>query len=381
MAAHLRLRRLRGHLVAAVQPTVTPTAPPTAPTTTTKPPMATATAAASTAAAAAAAAEEAPGELALRLGNAVVRSSSGQLGSLRPSVASLPTELLRARLESDGYLYVPALIPADAVQAAYGEAREELQRAGLWPGGRFSAAWRAHSAVMRVAEAPELAGLCAALFGGGAEAASFPFKWLRTAQPGDGTGFHVDNVYMNRGSPNLLTAWLPLHDVPYALGGLCVMEASHRLLGLERFRDTYGQHDWSSVDNEVIGHSGIFTPNPHRMLSFDKRAKFLTTEYRAGDVLLLKMLTVHGAVANTTTDTTRLNIDCRWQPKGDLWDARYLTGGSEPFPGVPWDGGQTDTALIDDACLAAGAEREERRGRPGSLSLDEQKLAWGLPAG
>eukprot|EP01047_Picozoa_sp_COSAG01_P103894 COSAG01_NODE_33292_length_566_cov_4.788009_1_plen_104_part_10 len=104
MAAHLRLRRLRGHLVAAVQPTLTPTAPP--PT----------------------AAKEAPEELALRLGNAVVRSSSGQLGTLRPSVASLPTELLRARLESDGYLYVPALIPADAVQAAYGEAREELQR-------------------------------------------------------------------------------------------------------------------------------------------------------------------------------------------------------------------------------------------------------------
>ena len=49
-----------------------------------------------------------------------------------------------------------------------------------------------------MAEAPELACACSALFGGAA-AASYPFKWLRTSQPGSGgTGFHVDNVYMNR---------------------------------------------------------------------------------------------------------------------------------------------------------------------------------------
>ena len=113
------------------------------------------------------------------------------------------------------------------------------------------------------------------------------------------------------------------------------------------------------------------------------------------------MFTVHGALANTTASTTRLNIDCRWQPKHEVctspaptpcflraklpelvaqgWDARYLTGGDDPFPGVAWDGGQSPTELIDDAALHAGGEREKRRGRPGTLTLDQQKAAWGLP--
>ena len=133
-------------------------------------------------------------------------------------------------------------------------------------------------------------------------------------------------------------------------------------------------------DNEVIGHSGIYSNDPQHMLTaFDPDCRFMTAAYEAGDVLLLGMLTIHGALANTTTSTTRLNIDCRWQPKHEGFDARYLTGGDEPFPGVPWDGGESPTDLIDDAALHAGAEREERRGRPGTLTLDQQKMVWGLP--
>ena len=230
---------------------------------------------------------------------------------------------------------------------------------------------------MRVAEAPELAAACSALFG--TEAASYPFKWLRTAQPGPGTGLHVDNVYMNRGSDKLTTAWIPTHDTPLELGGLCVMERSHQLPGFDHFRRTYGVHDWSHPDNEVIGHSGIYSSDPHHMLDFDEETRILTADYQAGDVLLLHMFTVHGALANTTADSTRLNIDCRWQPKNEGWDARYLTGGDEPYPGVPWDGGNAPTELIDDACLHAGGEREERRGKPGTLTMDQQKELWGLP--
>ena len=276
-----------------------------------------------------------------------------------------------------GYLFLPGLIPRDAVDKAHAQARGELEQLGLWPGGRFSAAWRSLPDVMRVAEAPELAAACSALFA--TEAASYPFKWLRTAQPGPGTGLHVDNVYMNRGSEKLTTVWIPTHDTPMELGGLCVMEGSHRLPGFDHFRRTYGVHDWSHPDNEVIGHSGIYSSDPHHMLAFDDESRILTADYQAGDALLLQMFTVHGALANTTADSTRLNIDCRWQPKNEGWDARYLTGGDEPYPGVPWDGGNAATELIDDACLHAGGEREERRGKPGTLTMDQQKALWGLP--
>jgi hypothetical protein len=313
-----------------------------------------------------AAAPDGSEELVLTLGSGQVSTSSGKLGQLRASAASLSSRELRARFDADGYLYLPSLIPSDRVEAAYAEARGELEASGTWPGGRFSAAWRSHGDVMRVAEAPELAAAFSALMGG-VEVASYPFKWLRTGQPGDGTGFHVDNVYMNRGSTNLTTAWIPLMDVPYELGGLCVLEGSHALPGFDRFRRTYGEHDWSSwvrahlslppcvgrspcltdasallcapggaaQDNEVIGHSGIYSPDPQHMLTaFDPDCRFLTAEFKAGDVLLLQMFTVHGALANTSQDTTRLNIDCRWQPKHEGFDARYLTGGDEPFPGT-----------------------------------------------
>jgi hypothetical protein len=46
---------------------------------------------------------------------------------------------------------------------------------------------------------------------------------------------------------------------------------------------------------------------------------------------------------------------------------------------VPYDGGNSPTELIDNAALTAGGEREKRRGRPGTLTLDGQKAAWGLP--
>ncbi len=184
-------------------------------------------------------------ELVLTLASGKVSSSGGKLAPLRRSSVDLSGKEMQARMDTDGYLFLPGLIPRAAIDAAYTQARGELESIGTWPGGKFSAAWRSQPDVMRVAEAPELALACSRLFGD-VEAASYPFKWLRTGQPGDGTGFHVDNVYMNRGSTKLTTAWIPLHDTPYELGGLCVLEGSHRLPGFERFRRTYGEHDWSS---------------------------------------------------------------------------------------------------------------------------------------
>ena len=184
-------------------------------------------------------------ELVLTLASGQVSSSGGKLVPLRRSSVDLSGKEMQDRMDTDGYLFLPGLISRAAIDAAYRQARGELESIGTWPGGKFSAAWRSQSDVMRVAEAPELAFACSRLFGD-VEAASYPFKWLRTGQPGDGTGFHVDNVYMNRGSTKVTTAWIPLHDTPYELGGLCVLEGSHRLPGFERFRRTYGEHDWSS---------------------------------------------------------------------------------------------------------------------------------------
>ncbi len=39
------------------------------------------------------------------------------------------------------------------------------------------------------------------------------YKWLRAVCKGEFTGVHTDKVFLGRGSPRVLTAWVPLGQV------------------------------------------------------------------------------------------------------------------------------------------------------------------------
>lgn len=41
------------------------------------------------------------------------------------------------------------------------------------------------------------------------------------------TGAHVDNVYMSRGTANVLTMWTPIGDIPPDMGTLAVCAESN----------------------------------------------------------------------------------------------------------------------------------------------------------
>ena len=56
----------------------------------------------------------------------------------------------------------------------------------------------------------------------------FDFIWFRTKGPGLGSPMHCDLVYMGRGTHNLYTTWVPLGDINLDLGGLLVLEGSHK---------------------------------------------------------------------------------------------------------------------------------------------------------
>src|SRR5205814_9076847 len=57
----------------------------------------------------------------------------------------------------------------------------------------------------------------------------YDFTWLRSIAPGStGTNSHCDIVYMGRGTTNLFTAWTPLGDISFELGGLMILEGSNR---------------------------------------------------------------------------------------------------------------------------------------------------------
>ena len=49
-------------------------------------------------------------------------------------------------------------------------------------------------------------------------------------------GAHVDNVYMGRGTSNLLTIWTPFGDNPIEMGSLAVVENSHKLPQMKHFQ-------------------------------------------------------------------------------------------------------------------------------------------------
>lgn len=81
--------------------------------------------------------------------------------------------------------------------------------------------------VRRVLEHWRLFQLFGALFGDEA-VGTLAFKWLRAVARGQFTGVHVDRVYVCQHTARMLTAWIPLGDVPTQLGGIAVCERSHR---------------------------------------------------------------------------------------------------------------------------------------------------------
>ena len=143
---------------------------------------------------------------------------------------------------------------------------------------------------------------------------SFDFRWWRFVRPGETTGFHCDAPYINRGSQRVISAWIPLGDVPREEGALLVLENSHKN---ERLKQRYSMKD---ADRDRLG---WLSTNPIT-LQKNLGGRWLTTDYRAGDVLIFSMYLVHGAIDNhSPANRCRLTSDTRYQPVDDPLDDRW----------------------------------------------------------
>jgi hypothetical protein len=247
---------------------------------------------------------------------------------------------LRARLEEDGYLLLRGIIPRELVLAArrevlgrmaeVGEIAEPAgdamptgvsRRAELHPDlGRF---WKSVSegpALRRALHGPEMAALADRLFG--APARPFDFVWLRAMLAGRASPLHFDHVYMNRGTPRVVTTWVPLGDVPVADGPLAVVEGSHRFADLT---ESYRGHD---VDRDP-SRPGHVADSTWAFLT-ERGARLLTADFAAGDICLFGMFTLHGSVDNASASgRVRLSCDLRWQPASEPMDDRW--SGPDPI--------------------------------------------------
>jgi ectoine hydroxylase-related dioxygenase (phytanoyl-CoA dioxygenase family) len=258
------------------------------------------------------------------------------LGDLTDSAALLADRTaLRERFAEDGYLLLRGLLPPARVAAARAEVLARLRDVGEVTGPDIApvatgtshraaryrdlgAFWRDVSegeALRACVHAPELHAATATLLD--TPTIPFDFVWLRAVTAGRASPFHFDHPYMNRGSDRLVTCWIPLGDVALAEGPIVLVENSHRFEDLAaRVRDR-------DVDREP-GFSGSF-PDDMIALAQARGTRFLSTDFRAGDVLIFGMFLLHGSLDNRAEGgRVRLSCDVRFQPGADKRDDRWF---------------------------------------------------------
>jgi hypothetical protein len=298
--------------------------------------------------------------LELRAGGRRLDLSDDAFGWLRPSDSLVGDPgALRARLDADGYLFLPGLLDREAVRAgrmellervrahgaldpahpvADGVLRADADELGLWQ------SYPASSAVlMAVLRGDAMTGLFRAVLGG--EVRSYDFVWLRHQAPSHGVNPHCDLVFMGRGTPDVLTGWTPFGDIAPGGGGLMLLERSHRKSAerladyLRQDVDTYCENgpNADAVRSGAMRWEHWMGPEPGKAwdgeITDDAVAlreawggRWLTApQFRMGDVLLFTMRTVHAGTDNDTP-TLRLSTDSRYQRADAPVDERWVRG-------------------------------------------------------
>ncbi|MFH1070435.1 MAG: phytanoyl-CoA dioxygenase family protein [Candidatus Glassbacteria bacterium] len=281
-----------------------------------------------------------------------IDSGSEKFGLLRESNDILDDCLaLRQRIEEDGYLLIRGGIDRDVVLAARLEILEKLDSVGeidrtkplieaVGSGASrraetdqdsFLAGLRSGEAVRRLAHGDDLRRFFTRFLD--REVRPLDYIWVRTVPLGGFTGAHYDWVYMGRGTKNLYTTWIPVGDVPMEGGALLILENSHHQ---EKLIDSYGRLD---VDrdrekNPYGGAEGGWYSEDPVQVQKDLGGRWLTADFRAGDMLVFGMWTLHCSLDNCSPQgRIRITIDTRWQPADEPVDERWV--GNRPAAHSP----------------------------------------------
>jgi ectoine hydroxylase-related dioxygenase (phytanoyl-CoA dioxygenase family) len=158
----------------------------------------------------------------------------------------------------------------------------------------------------------------------------FDFTWMRAVAPGRATAPHGDVVFMGRGTHDLYTAWVPLGDVDYTLGGLMVLESSNNVATIRdeyarRDVDEYCENQPEDREQALAGKwtwNGALSDNPAQLRE-QLGGRWLTSTFRAGDLLTFSAYTIHGSIDNRA-DRIRLSSDSRYQLASAPIDERWI---------------------------------------------------------
>jgi Phytanoyl-CoA dioxygenase (PhyH) len=265
------------------------------------------------------------------------------LGFVRASSLSETAANLRDRLREDGYLYIKQFFPASEVLNIRKDIIARMRKLNLVLPSIDPLEAKANPD-QRTAFMPELAeqnsALDRLLYGErvmsfyqlllGGLVRHYDFTWFRPIGPGRGTAPHCDLVYMGRGTRQVFTMWVPFGDVPIELGGLMILEGSHKK------SDQLKNYLSRDVDSYCINRPGADQARATDSLLWDGKlakdpvslrhklgGRWLTTEFKAGDMLTFGMTTVHASLDNQT-DEIRFSSDTRYQLATEAADNRWL---------------------------------------------------------
>lgn len=282
--------------------------------------------------------------------------SQRAFGELRASAEAIDDVAeLRRRFDDDGYLYIPNLLDRERVWDARLEFVNALDQRGYidraYPLTEAVAKEELSVSAQFLSDVPrDNEPLREVLFDGpmmafyekllGGAVRHFDFIWSRVKSSGqaNATSPHCDIVFMGRGTKRLYTSWTPLGDVPKEMGGLMILENSHKQ---ESITETYCQMDvdayctnYPDATEIESGQKNWQDPNGGSYskdaigLRADLQSRWLTTDYQLGDLLIFNVFTMHASLDNLT-NRLRISTDTRYQLASEPVDERWI--GEDPI--------------------------------------------------
>lgn len=268
-----------------------------------------------------------------------------KIGILRDSAdAADDVAELHRRIAEDGYLYMKGYLDRDQVMEARAALTDRLAAAGVLD--------ESHPSIEGIAKPnsgyifkPEITRDCQPvqrlLYSGrliefyekvfGESVRHYDYTWLRAIGPGKGTNPHCDLPYMGRGTHKHMTCWLPYGEISYELGGLMILEGSHKRMDLLEnyvYRDVDAfcenrQKDLEKVKEGKWTFTGTLSHNPPAVRN-KFGGRWLVTEFEPGDFLTFGMFVVHASLDNQTANRLRISSDSRYQRASEPIDERWI---------------------------------------------------------
>jgi ectoine hydroxylase-related dioxygenase (phytanoyl-CoA dioxygenase family) len=274
-------------------------------------------------------------------------TAPNRLGTLTPTDPGMGVEAIRRLFEENGYVWLKGFLPRREVIEFRGwvfghMASTGLIEAGTDPRDGISSAIAPEGRdvdrrLMSLVRSVAYEGFCAQprisrFMDEFLSGISYLHKRkiMRHVQPGTtmATPAHYDLVYLRGGTSRIVTAWIPIGDIPVEMGGLTYLEGSHAI-GAAMEREFGEQNNDLSPEERISAYNRNMTEGgwvskdlPDMAERFDTR--WLVADYEAGDIVLHSPFMIHASTTNQDRQhRLRLSTDIRYQNVEDEIDARW----------------------------------------------------------